>query len=151
LISDEADNPQGAIIYYASRGYYDRNYHGCVAHAQGDLSASGCGATCKAAFWDCPAESCTSCFPASSQAAISAFNACADDAYEGTCKSYVDEFNACSKSFNFSHCIWVPAIESWATMARRYAALFCGSDADGGTDAGDAGGAGNLDAGDASD
>jgi len=137
LITDDTQSQLGAIVYYESLAYYDRNLAGCIAHAEGDLGATGCGAKAQAVFWECPQESCAGCFPVTNND-FSPVTACSNDAYEGTCKTYMDAFNSCATGVKYSHCIWM-ASETWSKMARRYADLFCGSLGDGGTgDAGDA-------------
>ncbi len=66
MVSDFTDSTWGAIFDGTDElGFRDRNWQGCVAHAEGDLSDSGCGAKV-AAERQCRWASCAGCLPVSS-------------------------------------------------------------------------------------
>ncbi len=144
MMTLESAPEHGAIIdYTATRGFYDRNVHGCRAHADGDLSATGCGAKVKAAF-DCGVASCAGCLPVATYADIDAINTCVASAAAGPCASYAQEAESCVQAQSGHIAELCPfGNESFTDIAKRYGRLFCGDESGGeGSGGGGAGGSG---------
>jgi len=134
LLSDYSDSTWGPIFdASAELGFVDRNWPGCVAHAEGDLSANGCGAKA-AAYWDCRHASCAECLPVSAftfNEDLAALNACGTAAtQEGApCESYAEELETCAATLSgpiADQCDWTGG--SLLDVFKRYGKLFCASE-----------------------
>ncbi|MBW2523810.1 MAG: hypothetical protein JRI23_06525, partial [Deltaproteobacteria bacterium] len=148
LVSDFTDSSWGPIFDASDElGFWDRNWPGCVAHAEGDLSADGCGAKA-AALWECGRVSCAGCLPLSAlnfTADLAAFNACSQAASETgePCATYLQEVETCTDALTgpiADQCDWTSG--SWTNLAKRYGKLFCGTEPTGAGGGGGAAGAG---------
>jgi hypothetical protein len=127
--SDDTDSNQGPILWHASRSYYTVNIPGCIANAEQNMSASGCGAAYQAVL-ECNQSECSACFTPTS-GSFANFVACEKAAVKGDCAPFNDKLHtACADSLHdaaapAAEC--VPAASAAAfDVYKRIAPLFCG-------------------------
>ena len=137
LYATEDESSYGPLVYLANR-ILRINVAGCLALADGNVSASGCGAELQA-FDTCGDAACMK-----ACAAYNAFTACADQAGETVCRSY-GSASACSDSATYAPCL---GYTTFAEYYRGIAKLFCAAGFPGpGVPEGGAADAGAADAG----
>jgi hypothetical protein len=88
LDSQDGDSALGPIVWHLSHTYYTVNVAGCIAREQGDVSASGCGATYGKTI-ECQEQSCDACFSTAAPT-FSMFATCEQQAEESVCETLHD-------------------------------------------------------------
>ena len=115
-----ATSPAYGAASQDSYGFLSANEGGCIAEADGDLSADGCGAK-NQAYNECLLAACEkNCWTGQNAGTI---QACQDAATEGECASYYAAA-ACGRSLKYSSCtFYIDFASAFSAMAN----LFCGA------------------------
>jgi hypothetical protein len=108
-----ASSTYGPFLVWHSGDSLEANVGGCMALVDGDLSATGCGAT-YAAWQDCYVAACDTC-PGGT------FTSCANQAQIGVCGAYQAAAMSCYNQSKYGAC----KPTSFETYFTSYGALFC--------------------------
>lgn len=137
LLADKANEPcQNCLITPSSAKTFgpliengniaSLNIAGCIANAEGNKTATGCGAKYQAAR-DCADAACADNCQGSDSAALKALQACETQALSGDCKKYADDANCADALLNTGGA--AEACNAGNTFEEAAAALgkmFCG-------------------------
>jgi hypothetical protein len=128
LQSQETDPTASAVVWHEQMRYWTVNVAGCIAQADGDVSATGCGAAYAAAI-ACRQASCNACWQAQgTSATFQQFSDCESQAGVTTCQTYAQAVPAkCGDLKTTAASVCMPPSSATAKDAfMQIAPLFCG-------------------------
>ena len=129
LESQETDANLGPVIWHSGHAYFTLNLAGCIANAEKNVSATGCGAVYQAAI-GCKQNACESCFTKGSS--FAQFSACESAAGRTVCSnSNAALKTSCADALHdagspATACL-PPATTTTRNAYKQIAPLFCGN------------------------